>query len=76
MINAKTCPAGWNIGSKRGGRDAMVGLTPVVALLAIFIIMGFSIREFDRGSQVWLLMLIIAVVVLNFVGFFGSTGGA
>ncbi len=43
----------------------MVGLTPVVALVAVFVWLGLSARDFDRQTRQRLFVLIAAVVILD-----------
>ncbi len=45
----------------------MVGLTPVAALVVVFVWLGLSARAFDRQVQWRLLALITAIVILTFV---------
>ena len=46
----------------------MVGLAPIIALVAIFIWLGLSAREFDQLTRRRLFLLIVALVVLVFAG--------
>ncbi len=49
----------------------IVGLNPVVALLAIFIWLGLSRRNFDRQTRQQLFLLILVLLGINYSGVLG-----
>lgn len=46
----------------------MASLVPIVMLLSLFIWLGVSPRSSARRTSIWLLVLIVAVIVLDFSG--------
>lgn len=50
----------------------MVGLTPIAALVGIFVWLGLSAPRFDGRTKRYLFVLIVVVIALDLVGAFGS----
>ena len=52
----------------------MVGLSPVLLLLAVFIWLGVSPRSSVRRTWLWLLVLIVAIIILDYASILPGTG--
>lgn len=52
----------------------MAGLSPVLLLLAMFIWLGVSPRSSARRTWFWLLVLIVAIIVVDYAGILPGTG--